>query len=69
MNALDLSGKIILITGAAGAIGRVVARTLADHGAPVAANDVLDEATAEAALSLHDRIRYLRADTTQPAEV
>src|SRR5690606_35163841 len=46
MSLLDLSGKTILITGGCGAIGRVVVKTLAAHGAKVAVNDILDEAAA-----------------------
>jgi NAD(P)-dependent dehydrogenase (short-subunit alcohol dehydrogenase family) len=73
MDLLDLSGKIILITGGCGAIGRVVGRILAEHGATVAINDILPEAEAahvlaEAGVSL-DRVAYFKADTTQPDAV
>ena len=43
MNLLDLSGKTILITSGCGAIGRVVVRVLAEHGAKVIVNDILPE--------------------------
>lgn len=69
MTALDLTGKAIVITGAAGAIGSVVVQALLEHGAAVAANDVLDEDAAAAALPRHDRLGYFRADTTQPDQV
>jgi NAD(P)-dependent dehydrogenase (short-subunit alcohol dehydrogenase family) len=69
MSAFDLSGKTMLITGGAGAIGRVVARTLADHGATVAVNDVLAPDEAAAVLPQTERVRYLRADATQSADV
>lgn len=41
MNLLDLTGKRILITGALGAIGRIVVKCLTEHGALVFANDLL----------------------------
>jgi NAD(P)-dependent dehydrogenase (short-subunit alcohol dehydrogenase family) len=72
-NLLDLSGKIILITGGAGAIGRVVVKVLAEHGAKVAVNDLLPEA--EAAQNLAEagaagpNVTYFQADTTQPEMV
>ena len=37
---IDLTGLSILITGGAGAIGRVMVRVLADHGAQVRAVDI-----------------------------
>ena len=40
---LDLTDRIILITGGCGAIGRVVGRVLAEHGATVIANDIVPE--------------------------
>ena len=43
MNLLDLSEKTLLITGGCGAIGQVVVRILAEHGARVAVNDILPE--------------------------
>ena len=36
MLAIDLKGKIALVTGASGELGRVIARTLAECGADVA---------------------------------
>jgi len=72
-NLLDLSGKTVLITGGAGAIGRVVVRVLAEHGAKVAVNDLLPEA--EAAQNLAEagaagpNVAYFPADTTQPERV
>lgn len=47
MNLLDLSDKLVLLTGGAGAIGRVIAKTLADHGARVAVNDIVTEQEAQ----------------------
>lgn len=71
MSHLDLTGKTILITGGAGAIGQVVVRTLAAHGAQVAVNDVLPDAEGEAVIAgldaPADRVGYFRADAADPA--
>ena len=70
MNHLDLSGKLILITGGCGAIGRVVVAALTEQGARVAVNDVIP--AADAALILQeagatgDRVAYFHADATDP---
>lgn len=68
-NLLDLSDKTILITGGAGAIGRVVVDVLAAHGATVVVNDVLAPADAHAVLPRAENVRYIEADATDPAEV
>lgn len=72
MNLLDLSAKTILITGGLGAIGQVVVKTLAEHGAKVVVNDIAPQAEGEkqvASFGFAERVVYVRADTTQPAEV
>ncbi|MCS6849107.1 MAG: SDR family oxidoreductase [Anaerolineae bacterium] len=69
MNTLDLSNKIILITGGAGAIGQVVVRTLLAHGATIAVNDVVSAEDAKAVLPNADRVRYFRADAARAEEV
>ncbi len=67
-----LEGKVILITGGLGAIGRVVVTRLLAHGARVAVNDVVPENAAEAAIQeaglRQDRCRYVRADITRARE-
>jgi len=68
-NLLDLSDKKILITGGAGAIGRVVVGVLAAHGATVIANDIVPAADAHAALPDAANVRYMEADATDAAEV
>lgn len=68
MSGLDLSQKVILITGGAGAIGQVVVRTLLAHGATVAVNDVMPTEDAEAVLPKSNRVRYFRADTARAEE-
>jgi NAD(P)-dependent dehydrogenase (short-subunit alcohol dehydrogenase family) len=69
MNLLDLSSKTIFITGGAGEIGRVVVQALAEHGATVAVNDIVDPAEAKWVLPKHERIGYFRGDLTQPPNV
>lgn len=69
MDLLDLSGKTVLITGGAGAIGQVVVRLLAEHGAAVAVNDVLAPAQAQPLLPAAGRVAYYPADATQPEAV
>ncbi len=66
MNRLDLTGKRILITGGLGAIGCVVVRILAEHGAHVLVNDILTTDTAQevmaAAGMVHLAISYHPGD-------
>lgn len=73
MNPLDLSDKLVLLTGGAGAIGRVIAKTLADHGARVAVNDVVAEPEAHQIFADNaidtTRVHYFRADATEQAAV
>lgn len=68
MYAIDLTGKIILITGGCGAIGRVVVRVLADAGAQVAVNDIVPEREAGTILreagAASPRVAYFQADAT-----
>jgi NAD(P)-dependent dehydrogenase (short-subunit alcohol dehydrogenase family) len=69
MSTLDLSNKIILITGGAGAIGRVVIQTLLTHGATIAANDIISAEEADLVLPRSEKLLYFCADTTKPDEV
>jgi NAD(P)-dependent dehydrogenase (short-subunit alcohol dehydrogenase family) len=73
MSLLDLSGKTALLTGGCGAIGRVVVRILAEHGATVAANDIVPEDAAHRSLkeagAEGPNVTFFRADATQPEAV
>ena len=73
MSVLDLSGKTILITGGAGAIGQVVVTTLARNGARVAVNDLLSKAEGDLALASadlpKDQVAYFPADAGDDAAV
>jgi len=43
MSAIDLSGELIVISGAAGGLGRVISHRLAEHGATVVAVDIAED--------------------------
>lgn len=64
-----LRGHTILITGGAGAIGRVVTQTLAHHGARVAVNDIHPQEEGERIIGGEKDISYFFADITNEAEV
>lgn len=70
---IDLSGKIALVTGSTGELGRVIARTLAECGADVALHYFRNEARAVQLQSeitaLGRRACVVRADVSRPAEV
>ena len=62
-----LEGKVAVITGATGGIGRTAARLFADEGARVALVDLDEGALREVAQSIgEDRASYTAADVTQP---
>ena len=67
--ALDLSSRVILVTGGLGALGQVIVVRLRAHGARVAANDVLDQNTAAQRLPLGDAVVYVRGDAADPGEI
>jgi NAD(P)-dependent dehydrogenase (short-subunit alcohol dehydrogenase family) len=73
MDPLDLTGKTILITGGAGAIGQVIVATLAAHGAQVAVNDILSQAQGETVVAgtgaPGDLVAYFPADANDPDAV
>ncbi len=71
---IDLSGKVALITGASGQLGRVMARTLAQAGADVAVHYHRDEESAEkVCMELKDRegvrAEIFQADVTKLEDV
>ena len=66
-----LQGKVILITGGMGAIGKVVVHKLLAHSASVAVNDIVAEHDAQewmqATCCPADRCVYINADVTTAA--
>lgn len=69
-NDMNLTGKRIIVTGAASGIGRAIALSLAANGAAVAAADLKPpEATVEAIRSAGGRAIALAADVTRADQV
>lgn len=73
MLQIDLSGKIALVTGGAGQLGRVMVRTLAACGADVAIHYLSSESKARELQSeveaMGRRATIVRGDVTQEADV
>jgi 3-oxoacyl-[acyl-carrier protein] reductase len=70
---LDLSGKVAVVTGGSGELGRVIVRTLADCGADVAVQYLNNEKNANAAAAHaqrhHRRTLVVQADVTSKSGV
>ncbi len=62
----DFDGRVVLVTGAGGALGSTIAETFADAGATVCAADLVspDEASVD-----HDVVEYYNADFTDESAV
>jgi 3alpha(or 20beta)-hydroxysteroid dehydrogenase len=71
MSLVDLTGKVALVTGAAGGIGAEIARLFAEHGASVVLGDVADEKGKATAAEINisgRRASYIRHDVTDEAQ-
>jgi rhamnulose-1-phosphate aldolase/alcohol dehydrogenase len=65
----ELQGRVALVTGAAGGIGRAVAETLAAAGACIVAFDIDGHGADDAVAGLADRGLAVRGDVTSEAAV
>jgi rhamnulose-1-phosphate aldolase/alcohol dehydrogenase len=65
----ELQGRVALVTGAAGGIGRAVAETLAAAGACIVAFDIDGHGADDAVAGLGDRALAVRGDVTSEAAV
>lgn len=64
----DLTGKVVLITGALGGIGAAIAEEFATHGARIVLNDK-KEGTLALAEKYPRSLKFLKADISRRAEV
>lgn len=68
----ELDGRVAIVTGAAGAIGRAICRRLAENGARVVVSDVVEGAAQAFAATLPggaDRVMACRIDIADPQSV
>lgn len=64
----EFAGKSVLITGAAGGFGRLLASRLVDAGAHVALGDLNETALVELAEALDGQVVFQRCDVTKEAD-
>lgn len=65
----DFSERIVLISGALGALGRPIVTSLLSAGARVVAVDLIEPEHAQSTLPASDRLLYCQADSADPAAV
>ncbi|MEV8534331.1 glucose 1-dehydrogenase [Streptomyces sp. NPDC051211] len=65
---VDLSGKVVVITGGARGLGAAAARTVVDGGGKVLITDVLEEEGTATAAGLGESARFLKHDVTSETE-
>lgn len=66
---MEFEGRVALVTGAAGSIGRAIAARLANEAAQVFVTDIHEKRLAEVARRLGPRCRALRADVRDAQQV
>ncbi len=72
LDKFDLTGRVAIVTGGAGLLGKEFSRTLAEAGAAVAVADLNEDAASAVADSLRKdgfRARGVKTDVTDPASV
>ncbi len=67
MTAIDLSGRVAVVTGAAGGIGRATAQAFASAGASVVAADINVDGLEETAALIGDRAIAVQVNVADPA--
>ncbi|MCB5178116.1 glucose 1-dehydrogenase [Streptomyces antimicrobicus] len=68
MAVVDLSGKVVVITGGARGLGAATAQAVVEGGGRVLITDVLEEEGARTAAELGGAARFLRHDVTSEAD-
>jgi NAD(P)-dependent dehydrogenase (short-subunit alcohol dehydrogenase family) len=68
-SALDLTGKLIAITGGAGALGRAMTATLDAHGAHVIVADVLEPVQGTSIFADLQGVSYFQADAADQVQL
>ncbi|MFE0105002.1 SDR family oxidoreductase [Streptomyces sp. NPDC059009] len=68
MNTHDLTGRTVIVTGAARGLGAEAARQAVEAGANVVLTDVLEEEGKATAAALGERARFVRHDVTSEEE-
>lgn len=64
----EFSGKTVLVTGAAGGFGRLLAARLHQAGANLVLGDINEKVLSEFAESFDERVAYARCDVTREAD-
>lgn len=67
--SIDMSDQVVLITGAAGALGSAVVETFASAGATVVGSDVVDVTDEDSLLDPDAPSEFISADFTDPDSV
>lgn len=67
--AAELAGKVVIVTGGAGGIGRAIAAKCIAEGAQVVIADLDPEAGSDAVRQLGDAAAYQRTDVSDPDQV
>lgn len=67
--SFDYDGRVVLVTGASGALGSAIATAFRDAGATVAATDIVDPSDDDAQLEIEEGIHFYKGDFTDESDV